>query len=484
MMTRRWVRLVCVAVALLVAAPASVMAQNQDSRDRRLREHEERIRQIIEERRAAQEEEERRRAEAEEDAPPREEREERRRFVSNVVMGLKFINEEGETAYSTFVRQGNTFITEVYLFNEDRNPVDRVRLALDYDKRFIEPVRVFDSALRPHMDGEPRFELIDRDAIVVYDAKLETPIEQREVVVLRLLWRARRPASHTAIQFAFDDEERDDQPHTAIYSREQSILGTRTDPADGVLSGSLMIEQIDREERIFQGKAEELREMYLGSIGATADVGLELIGPEEPPRVGEEFVVRVALNNPQGAIIDAVDFAVLYDPEVLRAVDKDRFNWITSGMNVHDGPYHSRFPWDIHKSNEIRNQRGLALYRKGLSTGRALPSEPFADIHFRAIAPTNRTSIGFSRGRTGMPNMTSVRYFGFQMLNLEDSSISTPAIEFPVRPPTREEIARLRAEREAAAERARQPEREEGVRALTVDRSDWDAPPTEGEDGS
>ena len=476
-MARRWLRFLCMAVALMLALPAVVDAQNQQTRDRRLREHEQRIREIIEQRREQQEEEERRRREREEAEPPREEREERPRFVSNVVMGLKFINEDGETAYSSFTRQGDTFISEVYLFNEDRNPVDQVRLALDFDKRFIEPVRIFDSALRPFMDEEPEFKVLDRDAIITYNARLERPIQQREVVLLRILWRARRPTAHTAIRFAFDTEEREDHPHTAIYSRQQNILGTRGDVADGVLSGSIMIEQIDRGERIFQGKAEELRQMYLGSIGATAEVGLELTGPEEPPRVGEEFVVRVGLHNPEGAIIDTINFAVLYDPQVLQVVDKDRFNWITSGVNVHDGPYHRDFPWDVLMTNEVRNDRGLALYRKGLSSGRALPSANFADIHFRAIAPTSRTSLGFSRGRPGMPNMTSVRYFGFEMLNLEDLDLSTPSIAFPVRPPTREEIARLRAERDEARRRAEEPEEDRGIRSLTIDREDWDAPP-------
>lgn len=466
-------RFLSCAVALFLALPVLLEAQGDQTRDRRLREHEEKIRQIIDERRRAQEEEEARRArEAAEspDAPaPTGEREDRQRFVSNVVMGMKFLNEEGQSDYSTHVNQGDTFISEVYLFNEDQNPIDRVRLALDYDKRFLEPVRIFDSTLRPYTEEAPSFRLMEREAIMVYDAELAEPMTQRQVVLLRILWRAVRPAIHTGIDFTFDQDERDEMPHTAIYSRGQNILGTRGDPADGVLSGTLHIARLEAGEQQLQGKAEELRRMYLGSIGSTAKVGLHLIGPPEPPRMGEDFVVRVALDNPEGTLIDSLNFMVLFDPDVLQVVDSDRFNWINRGVNIHDGSYQRDFPWDIHQDNSVRNDAGLASYQKAVSNGMSFPSEVFADIRFRAIAPTTRTSVTFSPGRTGAPNLTSVRYFGYQLLDLNDRDISTPTVSFPVHPPTRERIAQLREEWEQSR-RLVEPQQGQGIRDLAIER--------------
>lgn len=435
------VRLTFATMALLAGSlMLPDMAQAQ-SRAARLQEHERKIQEIIRERRAraAEEEAKRRAEEAErgEAEPEVEPAEDTPRRVSNVVMGLKFINDEGQSDYNIIIREGTQFVSEVYLFNVDQNPIDRVRLALDFDKRFIEPVRVFDTALRPYVAEEPEFSIDERDAIILYDATLDKPLSSPEAVLLRIMWRAVRPTAYTGIEFAFSPLEREEDAHTAIYARGNNILGVAEDPADGVISGGLMIEVPDAGEQMLQGKAEELREIYLGSAAADSMTGLYLLPPEnEEISVGDKFVVRVALNNPEGALIDSINFAVKYDPKVLRVVDEDRYNYIIRGINVHDGNYHRNFPWDIHRRNEARNDRGVVAYQKSLSGGSSLPSRPFADIHFMAIAPATETEISFIKRRPGEENLTSVRYFGFEKLDLgpemSQTSFSLPILNPPV----------------------------------------------------
>jgi hypothetical protein len=413
-------------MAMLAAlAPAPLHAQDQPQREtrvNRLREHERKIREIIEAQRERRRQQESEAPPADEPPPPEEVVEQTKRAASSVVLGLKFINEEGVADYSLIARDGDTFVTEVMMFNIDQNEIDRVRLAIRYDKRFIEPLRLFDTALRPFVRGEPRFVLDEQRAIISYDATLQQPLTQPETVLLRILWGTRRPTPFTGIEFAFSPEERDDQYHTAMYVRGNNILGVASDPADGVLSGGLMIEQPPSPvtgERVLQGKAEELRQIYLGSVASDQAVGLRLLAPSEPVRLGEDFIVQVGLNNPEGALIDSLSFCVLFDPRVLRVIDQDKFNWIRRGVNVHDGPFQSRFPWDMHKQNQVRNDRGLISYQMSLSNGASLPSEVFAQIRFRAIAPSTGTAISFHKGRTSDPAHSSVRYFGFERLKLE-----------------------------------------------------------------
>lgn len=433
-------RLKIATLALLAGTVLAPLPSQAQSRAARLQEHERKIQEIIRERRVrAAEEEAKRRAEEAERGESEEPAatEERPRRISNVVMGLKFVNDEGQSDYNIIIRDGTHFVSEVFLFNVDQNPVDRIRLALDFDKRFIEPVRVFDTTLRPFIEGEPTFSIDQRDALILYDATLGTPISSPEAVLLRIMWRTVRPTPYTGIDFAFSLLERDEDNHTAIYSRGNNILGVADDPADGVLSGGLMIEPADGGERLLQGKAEELREIYLGAAAADAMVGLFLLPPpSDEVTVGERFIVRVALNNPEGALIDSINFAVKYDPKVLRVVDEDRFNYIIRGINVHDGNYHRNFPWDIHRRNEARNDRGVVMYQKSLTGGASLPSRPFADIHFMAIAPASSTDITFVKGRPGEENLTSVRYFGFEKLDigpeLSNTSISISVMNPPV----------------------------------------------------
>jgi hypothetical protein len=233
-----------------------------------------------------------------------------------------------------------------------------------------------------------------------------------------------------------------------------------------VLSGGLMITGGEEKEEILQGKADELRDIYLGSVASDEEVGLHLIGPERPPHVGDEFTVNVALNNPEGALVDSVNFAVLFDPNYLQVVDTDKFNYILRGVNVHDGPFHQDFPWDMHKKNEVRNDRGLINYKMALSNGASLPSKTFARIHFRAIAPIDQTSIGFVKGRPGAPDMTSVRYFGYERLNLTPD-YSYPSVVIPILPPTRDIAEKPREVEDAVVV---EPE-DVSVRSLKIERN-------------
>lgn len=475
---------IILSVLLCLMAPAELFAQQRNGR--RLSEHERRIREIIQQRREEQMEREREQAARERqqliddtreaiqsgetppggpnaqqnqlDAQP----EERKRVLSSVVMGFKFLNEDGVLSYNTIVQEGETFVTEVILFNIDTNPIDEIRLALDYDKRFIEPVKVFDTELRPLIDGAPNFRISSRDSMVIYEAALKKPLAAAESVLLRILWEAKRETAYTGIEFAFAPTEEEDRIHTGIYSNGKNILGFGDDPADGVLSGGVMIERFGGEERILQGKAEELRELYLGTGAAQAETGLVLIGPERPPKVGEEFVVKVGLNNPEGALIDALSFFITFDPEKLQVLDTERFNWISRGVNILDGPYHEDYPWDMHRRNEVRNERGYIHYAMSLSNGQSLPSGILAEIHFMPIAPTMEAEVGFVKGRPGAPELSSIRYFGFELLDLK-TQISRPLLKFPIQPNARD----IAMENETQESEAAEAE-EVGVRSLKI----------------
>lgn len=470
----RFLLLLLIGAFLAMSLPTEVIAQER--RVNRLREHERKIRQIIEERRqerAEQQENAEDQEEGEEEATSDEERE--NRAASSVVLGLRFLTEEGVSDYNMIVTEEETFVTEVMMFNIDQNDIDRVRLAISYDKRFIEPVRIFDTTLRSFVDGDPKFRLDEREAVIAYDAKLDEPLRIPETALLRILWRAVRPTSYTGIDFRFSMTQADNEYHTAMYVRGNNILGVADDPADGVISGGLMIEEKPSPtgERVLQGKAEELRELHLGSVASDLEVGIELEGPRQPVQVGRDFPVHVRLNNPDGALIDSVSFFIKYDPEVLQVVDQDRFNWIRRGINVHDGPYQGNFPWDMHRNNLARNDRGIITYQKGLSNGAALPSERMATIRFRPIQPTLQTHIYFIPGRPRDIYHTSVRYFGYERLNL-GPELSKPIHTLEVLPAPEEPeegAPRTRLEYVGAGAIEERQEELPAVRSLRIERN-------------
>lgn len=417
----------------------------REIREQRIRDHEARIREIIKTR---QEEAKKREAAAAEQAAvvapvdaatPGGQAEvvgkaaesASKRASSSLLLYCNFPTAELPRQLDTYVEVGEVFLSELILYNDQQTPVDQLRLAVTYDKRFLEPVKVFDSRLRKAAKGEPRFEVHQREGILQYDVELATPVASREDTILRIQWRALRPTSQTQVNFSFSQEEDPAEPHTAALVDGRNVLGIGSDPIDGVLGGGIVIEQDAKGARPLQGKKEELRDMYLGAIGAHAAVGLVLVPPEEEIRVGDVFPVHVAVNNPDGTLIDSIDMMLSYDPAVLRVVDRDRGNRVRRGVNALEGPYKADFPFDYLKWNEAWNNRGLYRYSSGISDGIAFPSRPFVTVFFQAVAPAEGTEVRFLRERPGEVNLTGVRYFGFDVASLVPP-LSEPLARLPI----------------------------------------------------
>ena len=433
---------------LLVGAPLPVSAQGDGAtdaktREERIREHEERVRKIIEERRQQRLEQESQRqleqvesrGQAPEQKQPEAEAEEQPaepRFGTVLLYVLFHDRESGTVELDTVVTEGDRFLSDVQLQNENSAAFDRVRLAVKFDKRF-KPLRVFDDELRPFVDGEPAFVVNERDSILIYDAKLKNPRYTKQVAVLKIVWEAIRPTEHTALSFEFASGDTEKAPHTAVYEEGRNILGEEEDPLDGVLSGSVLVQRraspnaLSSKTQILQGKKEELRELYLGSVGANQQAGISLVGPEGPVAAGQTFDVDVVLNNPDGAIIDTLRFFIDFNPSLFEVVDMDKGNWIKRGVNVLDGPFREDYPFDFHKRNEADNIRGRINYSMALGDSLALPTGTFARIRFTARKPVETATISLIRTRQGAGALTAIQNFGFDLFS-PDPRLSNPEI--------------------------------------------------------
>lgn len=432
---------ILLAALVLAIAPAPLAAQEEQqlSREERLRQHEARVREIIDQRRREQLERSQQQPEAApepvEEAPPPDEAPVR---LGRVILTSYFHKPDGEgREFDTVVRVGDRFVSDVVLQNEGATSFDRVRVALKYDKRFVRPLRLFDNEIRPYLAGDPEFRRIDRDSVLVYDARLDQPRVTRELPILRIVWEAVRPIEHTALNFVFSGTDEDDVPDTAVFQSGRNILGDPNDPFDGVLGSSILVLRpqgnLTERPEVLQGKKEELRSIYLGSIGVDSPAGIMLAGPDSPIGVGDEFTVDVMLNNPNGATIDSVSVFLKFDPKVLQVIDQDGGNWVRRGINVHDGPFRLQYPFDYHKRNEADNVRGLIHYSKGTGSALALPTGTFARVHFQAIAPTDATRVELISGRQGAVNLTALTTFGFNLFST-DPELTTPLFETVVLP--------------------------------------------------
>jgi hypothetical protein len=432
------IRLMALLAILLAMGSGPLGAQQEEnlSREERLRRHEERVRQILKDRQQATAEQP-----AQTDAPPEQtqEPEETIKLLGSVLLYVRFRPpyEDEPPSSDIVVRQGDRFVSEIVMDNESAASFDRIQLALRYDKRFIRPIKVFDDTIRPNVAGDPTFEINDRDNVLVYDATFTRPRVSKQLTILKIVWEAHQRTEYTDLQFVFSPNRPEDQPNTAVFMQGQNVLGRPEDPIDGVLGGALLIMRpFDPEDdgpEILQGKKEELRDIYLGSMGSQQEVGLRLVGPNGTPSVGQEFDVDVQLFNPRGAIIDVVRFYVLFNPDVLQVVDHDRNNWIRNGVNVLDGPWREEYPFDFHTRNEVDNKLGRIAYAMGLGRGRALRTGTFARIRFRAIKPVAETDITLAAARQGTSSLTAVNYFGYNLLT-DNPDFTHPQVKVRINP--------------------------------------------------
>jgi len=427
------------------------------ARERNLREHDQKIREIIRKRQEEAKQRSAREAAAnqtqqqasqpageaslaeiggaievtENATPPSNEK--RGRALGATMLYYNFPTLRSEYQLDTIVKAGQEFVSEIILLNDAEAPITGVSLALSYDKRFVEPVKIFDSQTRKFASDTPEFRIDARSGVIYYDIDFSAPVSMIEQTPLRIIWRATRPTSHCALNFVFDSYESDPEvPLTAVWAGERNILGLGFDAVDGVLGGGVTIESDDSTTRNrLQGKASELREIYLGEVGAHSDAGLAIVPPRESIQVGDIIPIQLRLSNPSGTMIDSIDFMLEWDPTVFRMVDRDRGNWVKRGINAHDGPYVRDFPFDTIKYNEVRNDRGTLRYSASLTEGQTLPSGTFVTAYLKAIRPTDGTSIRFLRSRPGEPNLTSIRYFGYDISQLS-APLSVPNIQVRV----------------------------------------------------
>ncbi len=128
---------------------------------------------------------------------------------------------------------------------------------------------------------------------------------------------------------------------------------------------------------------------------AQAVVYLSLEPSSQDVALGSEFTVDMVLSNPIPEQLVALNVWLSFDPAYLEVVDTETGNWITDGINVLDGLYHSSFNWDFHGQNTADNTAGTISYGEGSFATDVFGSGTFAQIHFLTKALVSDTRIDY-----------------------------------------------------------------------------------------
>lgn len=324
--------------------------------------------------------------------------------------------------------EGSEFVTDVRLTNPSSKAIDRVRLVIDYNPAYAEPVSINDSAIMPNFSGTPTARVDRSLGQIYYDVELATPIIDLKTPVIFINWNALKPVSFTSIRFG---RTRDGE-FSELFEKGEKVLGASYDDGDGTVSLGLTVLPADPAEALVM---QEDPNLYLGSDERVGGVLLAIRPPEKAPRVGEPFSMDVVFDNTTFSQLDGVSMMIQYDPSVLTILDADHDNWITLGTNIHDGSARERFPWDYHMANAVHQSRGLIEYRVGSS----YPDDfvgiggVVATIHAVATKPAAATSVRFVFARTASQRTTTVSYLGQDVLG--DTRVRNDGVKgavFPV----------------------------------------------------
>jgi hypothetical protein len=328
---------------------------------------------------------------------------------------LRLTPERQPESQDLTVLEGDVFVTDIVLSNRRRTPVNGIRIVLDYNPAYVTPQKLNDGQLADRISGRPRL-TVNRDrGQIIYEAILGDPIIEPDDALMFIEWKALQPVLFTPIVFGRDRDGR----ATELFENSQGVLGELWQEGDGTLSIGVMIVPSDPTE------AELMRQeplLYTGSNERIGGVRLELVGPPEPPRVGEVFTIDVVLDNRVHSMLDGVSFIIQYDPDVLEIFDHDFDNWITIGHNIHDGSFRHQFPWDYHMANSVMAMRGTIEYRVGTS----IPDDflgvhgVMAQIVARAKKPTAGTPLRFLFSRRPGQRTTEAVYLGQDVLGEPD----------------------------------------------------------------
>ncbi len=284
---------------------------------------------------------------------------------------------------------GEEFNTGVRLSNPKSRGFTRMFLVLQYNPEVLLPLEVNDLALQADMLAPAKAYVYESRGLLTYEVTFASELALQNQNLLTVKWQALAPSRYSAIEFSSFD-----QRDTTLAHRGEDILGEPAILGDGTIKATVRVLPLSPEDETEILTGATITE-FMGSetIGG---VKLALRSETKKVRLGEEFLVDIDFENTQQTVVDMIHVIVRFDPRVLQVVDYDEENWITRGVNVYDGPYHEKFPFDRHIKNTVSNAEGEIEYYMGISESQFLADRgTLATIVFRPIRPAANTSISF-----------------------------------------------------------------------------------------
>jgi len=317
----------------------------------------------------------------------------------------------------------DVFISEVKFFNPINSMVDYIKLHISYDPAILRVDYVDDTNLRNIVNINADNKVDHSIGDIIYMAELPQPSTVNDMMLLEIGWTVLRKSSSTPISFVFEG----DNPTQITYNG-IDVLGDGKIEDDGVIDA--VVEAYDPND------SEVSEEFFISPITLrdkvvkSENVHLSLASKKSSYDVDDVFVVNVVLKTKEPIFIQSFELCIKFDPEKLKVLDWDKGNFITRDVNICDGAFHKKFPFDFLIKNDVDNSTGIIEYKMGLTSDVEINSGTVASIKFKALEKVKTTAIKFFFGQESNQPSTKITYLGKDYLdeankdNLKNISIS------------------------------------------------------------
>ncbi len=314
---------------------------------------------------------------------------------------------------------GKTFETAIVYESVKRSEADRMAAVVQYDPSLVMPVGVVKQNVEKYLADEQAFHanVHADEGIVTIEAQLKEAPPSGPLAWAKIRWQALSPSPRTQINLI---QTRD--LATGVFLKDHNLVGDPATRLSGLIGGEYEITAPD----LSSGAEAALDDVNVGyrsrfSTEKSGQIGLRIVAPAAAIQVGDTFFADVMLDNPEAAQFDMLDLVITYDPVVLQVVDCDKGNWIQKGLNIFDGTYHKKFPFDVHLENAAYNSLGQIRYTMGITRpDYVFPSGKMASILFKAIAPDSSSAINFAVQEEEDKPTTRVELMGRAMVEEAD----------------------------------------------------------------
>jgi hypothetical protein len=293
------------------------------------------------------------------------------------------------------VRSGEKFSTRVRLLNEDHLAMDALHLILSYSPKNLKPVAVHQDQLVMYIEGKPRTKINSAEGTLAYDVLLKKPLDGIDIPLVTVVWEALEPADGVWISPAAENDL------SAALWDGKSITASLTGVNNTLSGARVTVRPTDSgtpQGAKFIGPTLASMQPLLIGLPNQNELRKPRVWLGQPPagtalRAGEWIPIDLGIDNPDHMAFDEIKLAGHFDPAVVELADSDKGNWIATGINLLDGPFHVDWPWDLHFVNRVSPQRGYFYYHMGMSSYREQPSGVVARLFARVKQDTTSPII-------------------------------------------------------------------------------------------